>query len=266
MNRIDAAFTDLAKTARKGFIPYITAGDPSPATTVSLVLMLEEVGASVVELGVPFSDPLADGVVNQEAAQRALAAGMTLGGVLDIVRDIRRSSEVPIVLFTYCNPLFRYGFERFADDAKSAGVDGVLALDLPPEESGQYKRLLDAAGLATIYLVAPTSTEQRVQLITGQTTGFVYYVSRTGVTGVRTGVDESVRPMVETIKRYTKKPVAVGFGISSRSQAAEVAACADAVVVGSALVRIVGEQGDSPEVVAAVREFAAELVEGIHGV
>ncbi len=266
MNRIDTAFSNLADAGRKGFVPYITAGDPSAATTVALVRMLEEVGASVVELGVPFSDPLADGVVNQEAAQRALAGGMTLHGVLDVVREIRRSSEVPLVLFTYVNPVLKYGLERFADDASAAGVDGVLAVDLPPEESGEYKPLFDAAGLATVYLVAPTSSEERVRFITEQTTGFVYYVSRTGVTGVRETVDESVRPMVETIKRYTDKPVAVGFGISTRAQAAEVASCADAVVVGSALVKIVGDYGESPDVVERVRKLAAELVEGIRSV
>jgi len=266
MNRIDATFTDLAETGRKGFIPYITAGDPSAEMTVALVRMLEEVGASVVELGVPFSDPLADGVVNQEAAQRALSAGMSMRGVLDIVRQIRRSSEIPIVLFTYFNPVFAYGIEKFARDANDAGVDGVLVVDLPPEESAEYKPLLDAAGLATVYLIAPTSTEERVRLITEQATGFVYYVSRTGVTGMRESVDASVSPMVEMIKRYTDKPVAVGFGISTRVQAAEVAASADAVVVGSALVKIVGEMGEAADTVTCVRELAVEIVEGIHSV
>jgi len=266
MNRIDAAFTNLAETGRKGFIPYITAGDPSAEMTVALVRMLEEVGASVIELGVPFSDPLADGVVNQEAAQRALAAGMSMRGVLDIVREIRRSSEIPIVLFTYFNPVFKYGLEQFAEDASGAGIDGVLALDLPPEESDDYKPLLDAGGLATVYLIAPTSTDERVRLITEQATGFVYYVSRTGVTGMRATVDASVRPMVERIKRYTDKPVAVGFGISTRAQAAEIAACADAVVVGSALVKIVGKLGDSADTVTHVRDLAAEIVEGIRSV
>jgi len=266
MNRIDAAFGSLAARGRKGFIPYITAGDPSPEMTVSLVHMFEDVGAATVELGVPFSDPLADGVVNQEAAQRALAAGMTLRGVLDIVREVRTSSDVALVLFTYFNPVFKYGLELFARDASAAGVDGVLVVDFPPEEAVEYKPLLDAAGLATVYLIAPTSTEERVRLITEQTTGFVYYVSRTGVTGMRESVDESVRPMVETIKRYTDKPVAVGFGISTESQAAEVAACADAVVVGSALVRLVGELGDTPATVARVREVATKIVKGIESV
>jgi len=266
MNRIDARFTQLAETGRTGFIPYITAGDPSAGMTVALVGMLEEVGASVVELGVPFSDPLADGVVNQEAAQRALAAGMSMRDVLEIVREIRRSSQIPIVLFTYFNPVFKYGLDQFAKDASDAGVDGVLAVDLPPEESDEYKPLLDAAGLATVYLIAPTSTEKRIRLITEQSAGFVYYVSRTGVTGMRASVDASVRPMVEAIKRYTDKPVAVGFGISTQAQAAEVAACADAVVVGSALVQIVGELGDSAGTVARVRELAAEVVEGIRSV
>jgi tryptophan synthase alpha chain len=234
--------------------------------TVALVHMLEEAGASVVELGVPFSDPLADGLVNQEAAQRALASGTSMHGVLDIVREIRRSSEIPVVLFTYFNPVFTYGIEKFARDANSAGVDGVLVVDLPPEESAEYKPVLDAAGLATVYLIAPTSTEERVRIITEQATGFVYYVSRTGVTGMRDSVDASVGPMVETIKRYTDKPVAVGFGISTQAQAAEVAACADAVVVGSALVKIVGEMGESADTVPRVRELAVEIVKGIRSV
>jgi tryptophan synthase alpha chain len=266
MSRIDTAFKKLAESGAKGFVPYITAGDPTAGMTVALVRMLDEVGAAVVELGVPFSDPLADGVVNQEAAQRALAGGMSLRGVLDIVREVRTSSEIPIVLFTYFNPVFKYGLEAFAADARDAGVDGVLAVDLPPEESGAYKSLMDDAGISTIYLIAPTSTEDRVRLIAEQATGFIYYVSRTGVTGVRATIDDSVRPMVETIKQHTDKPVAVGFGISSGTQAAEIAACADAVVVGSALVRIVGECAGSAETVSKVRKVAEDIMAGIKSV
>jgi tryptophan synthase alpha chain len=243
MNRIDRRFQALAEKGRKAFIPYITAGDPTLAHTARIVLELEKAGADIIEFGVPFSDPLADGVVNQEAAQRALKHNVSLHDVVALVKRLRERTEIPIVLFTYVNPVLAYGFEAFARDAADAGVDGVLCVDLPPEEAEDYKQLLDARGIATIFLLAPTSTPERIALITRYSTGFVYYVSRTGVTGERTSIEDSVEGMVERIKDCTKTPVAVGFGISTPAQAADVARYADGVIVGSAVVRIVGELG-----------------------
>lgn len=260
MNRIVQRFKELERKGVPAFIPYITAGDPSLAATAEIVLALEKAGADVIEFGVPFSDPVADGVVNQEAAQRALRNHVSLRDIIALVKQLRDRTQVPIVLFTYFNPVLAYGISRFAADAAAAGVDGVLCVDLPPEEAGEYKQRLDASGVATIFLIAPTSTEDRIALITSQCTGFVYYVSRTGVTGERATVDASVEDMVARIRAHTKTPVAVGFGISSPAQAREVAAYADGIIVGSAIVRMIGELGDSPDTPAKVGAFVKSLV------
>jgi len=236
-NRIDALFRTLASERRKGFVAYITAGDPDPALTAPIVIGLERSGADIVELGVPFSDPLAAGVVNQRAAERALQRGVDMGTVLEIVARVRKKSEIPLILFTYLNPIFSYGFEKFASDAACAGVDGVLALDLPPEESAGYERILRARGLHCIFIIAPTTPPQRAKLIARHARGFIYYVSRTGVTGERRALESDVARHVRMIKRVTTLPVAVGFGISTPAQVDAVAKVADAVVVGSALVR-----------------------------
>lgn len=263
MNRIDARFEQLRAAKQAAFIAYITAGDPTLEVTADLVPALERAGADIIELGVPFSDPLADGVVNQEAAQRALAHGATLARILDTVRGIREHTQVPLVLFTYFNPVFAYGLERFAEDCAACGVDGVLCVDLPPEESGDYKRLLDAHDIATVYLLAPTSSPDRIALVSNACTGFVYYVSRTGVTGVRAQLEESVNDMVGRIRAHTSKPVAVGFGISTPEQAAEVAGFADGVIVGSAIVRMVGELGAAPGAVEKVAGFVKSLADAV---
>lgn len=266
MNRIDQRFGELAAQGRKAFIPYITAGDPSLAVTAKLVQSLAAAGSDVIELGVPFSDPVADGVVNQEAAQRALAAGTTLRGIVAMVRDLRASGcEAPIVLFTYFNPVLAYGLDNFTREAAEAGVDGVLCVDLPPEEAGEYKELMDSRGLATIFLAAPTSTEDRMGIIARASTGFLYYVSRTGVTGERSDLAASMTDMVARVKAHTKTPVAVGFGISTPEQAATVAQCADGVIVGSAIVRMVGQLGDAPDMVEKVSAFAASLAAAVKG-
>ncbi|MBI4556304.1 MAG: tryptophan synthase subunit alpha [Candidatus Hydrogenedentes bacterium] len=261
MNRIQERFQRLATSSTPAFIPYITAGDPTLDATAQLILELERVGADIIELGVPFSDPVADGVVNQEAAQRALQHNVSLHDVVAMVKNVRRRCQVPLVLFTYFNPVLAYGLEQFAEEAAAAGVDGVLCVDLPPEESQEYKRLLDARGIATIFLISPTSTNARIELIARHCSGFVYYVSRTGVTGERREVEQTVRAMVQRIKQHTDTPVAVGFGISTPDQAAEVAGYADGVIVGSAIVRLIGEIGNNPGWVPKVGKFVQSLVD-----
>ncbi|RJP72785.1 MAG: tryptophan synthase subunit alpha [Candidatus Abyssobacteria bacterium SURF_17] len=262
-NRITAKFEKLARTGKKGFIAYITAGDPDLEVTRRLVIEFDRIGVDVVELGVPFSDPLADGIVNQRAAERALKSGTTLQRVLDTVKQIRQDSQVPIILFTYFNPVHHFGLEQFVADALESGVDGALVLDLPPEESKDYKKLMDMKGLCTVYLLAPTSTDDRIDLISRFSTGFVYYVSREGVTGVQEKMVGGVAAVVEKIRSRSGKPVAVGFGIATPSMAAEVASYADAVVVGSAIVQRIEEKGTAPDVIESVSGFVAELVKAV---
>jgi len=261
MTRIDQRFAELKEKGQQGFVAYITAGDPDLETTRDLVLALDRRGVDVLELGVPFSDPLADGPVIQEASQRALAAGTTLQGVLDLVASVRSEIEMPIVLFTYYNPIHRYGVERFVRRASEIGIDGVLMLDLPPEEGAEYKQLMDARGLDTIFLVTPTSREDRIEMIASHTTGFLYYVSRTGVTGERPQLADTIGSKVSVIRKYTDAPIAVGFGISRPEHVAEVADYADAVVVGSAIVRRIGELGRHDQLVPSVGDFVASLVQ-----
>lgn len=263
MNRIREILQTLKSTGQKGLIAYICAGDPSLRRTKELVLGFEKVGVDVVELGVPFSDPIADGVVNQRAAERALRNHVSLADVISLVEDVRKKSEIPIVLFTYVNPVLKCGLESFCSDLAAAGGDGALALDYPPEEAREYKKLMDARGLATIGLVAPTTPENRLARILDFCSGFVYYVSRTGVTGVRSDVDQSVSGMVKKIKSLTEKPVAVGFGISNPQQARTVARAADAVVVGSAIVRKIEQFGSSEKMVDEVSRFTGELVAAV---
>lgn len=254
-NRIDQCFAALRARNEKAFIAYICAGDPSLARTVDLALALEKAGTDIIELGIPFSDPLADGLVNQLAAQRALEAGATVRGVLDCIRQIRTRSQIPIVLYTYLNPIFQFGLERFHREAQEAGVDGLLILDLPPEEDQP------AEGPLHIRLIAPTTPPERIQQICARAAGFIYYVSREGVTGVQSSVAASVSGQVELIRAHTKLPIAVGFGISTPEQAAEVARVADAIVVGSAIVQRINEYGTKPELLDKVAEFVTPLVE-----
>ena len=259
MGRIADTFDRLREQGWTGFIPYITAGDPDLSTTEALVVELERRGSDVIELGVPFSDPIADGPVNQASAQRALRHRVSLSDILQMVGRLREKTEVPIVLFTYYNPVHRYGLERFVSRAADVGVDGVLALDLPPEESGDYVPLMRNRGLDTIYLIAPNSPEARIRLISSCATGFVYYVSRTGVTGEREQLSDTIGPMVERIREYTRNPVAVGFGVSRPDQAAEIAGYADAVVVGSAIVRRIQEAEGDPNLVSQIGDFVETL-------
>ncbi len=260
MTRIGRRFEDLRKVGRTGFVAYITAGDPDLNTTHRVVLELDRQGVDVLELGVPFSDPLADGPVIQEASQRALAAGATLEGVLSMVAELRAETEIPIVLFTYYNPIHRYGVERFVKRAADVGVDGVLMLDLPPEEGGDYKAQMDVHGLDTIFLMTPTTRDDRMKLIASHTRGFVYYVSRTGVTGERDSLADEIQSKVSAICQYTDMPIAVGFGISTPEHVSEIARYADAVVVGSAIVRRVGEYQNDADLVSKVGAFVGSLI------
>jgi len=239
MSRIQSLFN-----GHKALIAYLTAGDPTPERTPELVAALERGGADLVELGVPFSDPIADGPVIQRAADRALKAGTTVPKVLEIARRIRQSSRIPLLLFTYMNPVMRYGFERLAADAKAAGIDGCLLTDLSVEEASPYAAAMRAAGMDTVFLAAPTSTPRRLKLVAEYSSGFVYLVSRTGVTGERASLSESVEPLVKSMRAATRLPLAVGFGISTPEQAREVARIADGVVVGSAFVRLIEGNGD----------------------
>lgn len=261
-SRIGATFARLAAEGRAGLVAYVTAGDPAPERTPALVAALERGGADVIELGVPFSDPVADGPVIQRASERALAAGTTLRRVLRIAAQIRETSQIPIVLFTYLNPVVRYGFEALARDAAAAGIDGCLLTDLSVEEATDPVAKLRAHGLETVFLAAPTSTERRLRLVAEYSSGFVYLVSRTGVTGEQSTVSTSVGPLVASMRAITPLPLAVGFGISSRGHAAEVAAVSDAVVVGSAFVRTIEQAGPDLEarLEAQARDLAAGLV------
>jgi tryptophan synthase alpha chain len=256
-NRIDQCFAALRQRNEKAFIAYICAGDPDLPRTVDLALALEKAGVDILELGVPFSDPLADGLVNQLAAQRALEAGATVPGVLDCIRQIRRHSQIPIVLYTYLNPIFQFGFERFHRQADGAGVDGLLLLDLPPEEDQPSE------GPLHIRLIAPTTPPERTEEICGRAAGFVYYVSREGVTGAQSSVWSSLRERVSEIRQHTTLPIAVGFGISTADQAREVARIADAVVVGSAIVQAINENVTSPDLPAQLGAFVAPLVAAV---
>ena len=260
MSAISEVFRRLKADGDKGFIPFITAGDPDLETTKELVLELARRGSDVIELGIPFSDPLADGPTNQASAQRALEAGTTLAGIFECVEDIRRDTDVPIIFMSYYNPIHQYGLEAFVDRCVEVGLNGALITDLPPEEAHPYSGLMKDAGLDTVFLLAPTSRDERIKLVTGVATGFVYYVSRAGVTGEQQVLADSLVPMIERIKSFTTKPLAVGFGISNPEQAEEVARHADAVVVGSAIVRRIGEKGGDPDLVPQIGDFVADLM------
>jgi tryptophan synthase alpha chain len=256
-------FENLRRDGRAGLVAYLTAGDPTPARTAPLVAALERGGADIIELGVPFSDPIADGPVIQRAADRALKAGTTLARVLEIASEIRQRSEIPLVLFTYLNPVLRYGFEKLAADAATAGIDGCLLTDLSVEEADQYVSVMRGKGLDTVFLAAPTSSERRLKLVARYSTGFVYLVSRTGVTGEQTSVSSSVAPLVQALRTITDLPMAVGFGVSSAAQVREICSCADAAVVGSAVVRVIEQCGDDRKLEQRLEQFTRELAEGL---
>jgi tryptophan synthase alpha chain len=234
--RIGRRFRELSEAGELGLIAYITAGDPSLDATGKIVLAAAEAGADVIELGVPFSDPVADGPTIQRASERAVRGGTTLAGVIELVRSLRMHTQVPLVLFSYFNPILQMGIEKFAETASAAGADGVLATDLTPEEADEYRTALHARDLDTIFLVAPTSTDTRLALIAECSTGFLYLISRTGVTGERASLPEDLPALARRVRRFTKLPLAVGFGISSPEHVSVLGGIADAAVVGSALV------------------------------
>jgi tryptophan synthase alpha chain len=244
--RIERKFRALADAGELGLIAYITAGDPSLEASAKIVLAAAEAGADIIELGVPFSDPVADGPVIQRASERALGGGTTLAGVLELVRNLRTRTDVPLVLFSYFNPLLQMGLEKFAEAAASAGADGVLATDLTPEEAGEYRTALQGQGLDTIFLAAPTSTDERLARIAEASTGFLYLVSRTGVTGTREALPEGLPALARRVRKFTTLPIAIGFGISAPSHVSVLGGIADAAVVGSALMAEV-EKAASPD-------------------
>ncbi|MFM2293759.1 MAG: hypothetical protein RLZZ350_172 [Verrucomicrobiota bacterium] len=263
MNRIEAKFSALKSAGQKAFVVYIGAGDPHLEATRQLALEFSKIGVDVLELGVPFSDPLADGLVNQLAAQRGLEAGATPPKVLATVKAIRQHSQIPIVLYVYFNLLHKRGVKEFIADAAAAGVDGLLVLDLPPEESEHYESLMAAAGLCNIYLIAPTTTEARMGVIAPRARGFIYYVSREGVTGMQSKISDTIAAMTAKIRAHTQLPIAVGFGVSTPEQARTVASFGDGVVVGSAIVNQIAEHGKSPELIPRVTAFVKSLADAV---
>jgi tryptophan synthase alpha chain len=261
--RIGRLFERLRSQHRAALIAYITAGDPSPARTPPIVAALERGGADLIELGVPFSDPIADGPVIQRGSDRALKAGTTVSKVLEIAAEIRKHSEIPLLLFTYMNPVLRYGLEALARDAVARGIDGCLLTDLSVEEAEPYTTAMRHAGLDTVFLAAPTSTERRLKLVAEYSSGFVYLISRTGVTGERTSLSDGIGPLVKSMRQVTRLPLAVGFGISTSDHARSVGAIADGVVVGSAFVRVIEQNAAGPDLETKLEALARELSGGL---
>ena len=259
MTRIARVFKEKSKV----LVAYITAGDPTPDRTPALVAAMERGGADLIELGVPFSDPVADGPVIMRAGDRALRAGTTVAKVFAIAREIRRTSEIPLLLFTYLNPVIRYGLDRLAADAKSSGIDGCLLTDASVEEAGSYVDAMRAAGLDTVFLAAPTSTERRLRLVARYSSGFVYLVSHTGVTGEQNAVSSSVGPLIKAVRAVTALPLAVGFGVSRPEHVAELGAAADGVVVGSAFMRLIEEHAASPDLEQRLEAFTRSLKDAL---
>jgi tryptophan synthase alpha chain len=263
MNRIVEKFAQLKQAGKKTFVVYVGAGDPNLEATRQLALAFDRAGVDILELGVPFSDPLADGLVNQLAAQRGLESGTTPPKLLATIAAIRQHSQIPIVLYIYFNLIHKVGMGKFIADCAQAGVDGLLVLDLPPEESDNYEALMKSAGLCHIYLVAPTTPEDRMALIVKRGSGFIYYISREGVTGMQASTASNLASQVAKIRAHTSLPIAVGFGISNPAQARAVASEADGCVVGSAIVNQIAEHGKSPDLVAQVGAFVKSLGDAV---
>ncbi|MBC8473505.1 MAG: tryptophan synthase subunit alpha, partial [Candidatus Omnitrophica bacterium] len=259
MNRIDKKFKELKKLRKKAFVAFIMAGDPSIVITRKLVFELEKQGADIVELGVAFSDPLADGPTIQRSAERALKKKVNLGKVCRLVKEIRKKTQIPIAFLTYYNILYHYGLERFVEKAKSSGVDGVIVPDLPPEESGELRRIAKKKGFSLIHLLAPTSSMQRIKMISNVSTGFIYYVSLTGTTGARKKLPRDLSSSLRLIKRLTKKPVCVGFGISRPGQVKAISRLADGVIVGSAIIKTIEKNIGKKRLVENVGKLVRRL-------
>lgn len=263
MSRIEERFRRLKEEDAKALIVYLTAGDPSLTVTKEIILSLDRARVDILEIGVPFSDPTADGPVIQAASHRALTAGATLAGILDMIDEVRQVSEIPIVLFGYYNPILSYGAERFAVKAREVGVDGILVVDLPPEEAGELRCYTDTAGIDFISLIAPTTTDERIRTITDNSGGFLYYISITGVTGTAKPEVSDIQRDVKRIRAITDLPVAVGFGISTPEQAREIAPHADGIVIGSAFVRLIEESAGKNNGVNIVAGYAKEIKRAI---
>ena len=260
MSRIKEKFEKLKKEERKGFIPFVSAGDPNIETSKEIVLALVENGADIIELGVPFTDPMADGPTIQASSQRALEHDVSINDILEMVREIRKATDVPIVLFSYLNPLYRYGFENLSIDARNAGVDGILVTDAIDDEASEISAILASHDLDLISLIAPTTSEGRLEQIAKSATGFIYAVSRAGVTGAQAETSDAAKELVERVRRYTDLPIAVGFGISTRQQIEEVWRYADAAVVGSAIVAAIERSIPDGDTVERVTEFVHKLL------
>jgi tryptophan synthase alpha chain len=260
MSRIHDTFAKLKHSGRGGFIPFISAGDPDLATTELLLIELGKAGADIIELGVPFSDPVADGEVIQRASERALRRGVTLSDALRCVSNVKEHIDVPVVLFSYLNPLLKFGKDRLADEAKRAGIEGVLITDLIPEEAGAWITAFRGHGIDLIFLVAPTTSDERLTRIVQQASGFIYAVSRAGVTGARNEMPRDAESLVKRVRAVSDLPIAVGFGISTAEQVQQVWRFADAAVIGSAIVSQIEKLADSPELVDRIREFARSLL------
>lgn len=259
MNRIDERFHQLKESGERALMPYLTAGDPDLATTRSLILEFERRGADLIEIGVPFSDPLADGVTIQRASQRSLAGGTTLSRILDMVGELRADCRLPLLLMSYVNPIFHFGYARFAKEAAAAGVDGLIVPDLPPEEAAELIEATAAHNLHTVFLIAPTSRPERVRTIAAASKGFIYYVSLRGVTGARSGLSEDLDASLQMIRAETDLPLAVGFGISTAEQVRMVPMTADGVIVGSAIVSLLEQTAGQPDQLKCAGEFVASL-------
>jgi len=263
-NRIDTTFARLKEQSRKAFVAYVCGGDPDFDRSLEILLALDEAGADVIELGIPFSDPMADGIVNQMAADRALKAGMSTPRILELIRLFREKSETPLVLFTYLNPVYAYGYEKFHTDAAAAGADGILLLDLPPAEESVNADFKRGDELHHIHLIAPTTPDDRQKTLAQSSKGFIYALSRTGVTGGHSAPSDSIGALVAKISESTDTPICVGFGITNPEQAAMVASHADGVIVGSVIVKTVQENADSPDVAAKLKAFVTPLIEATH--
>lgn len=264
LNRVDACFARLKKEKKKAFVAYLTAGDPTLEQTGKLVSALEKSGVDVLELGIPFSDPIADGIVIQLAFQRALDSGTTLSKVLDCIAKVREKSQLPIVIFTYLNPILKLGWDNFLNQAVKAGVDGILVLDLPPDLGKVERENCEEKGLRWITLIAPTTPKERIPILAKAASGFVYYVSRAGVTGMQTQVAQGIAEQVSLIRNYTTIPICVGFGISNEAQVKEVSQMADGVVVGSAIVKKIESQTSKSDLAEEIAKFVKPLTDAAH--
>ncbi len=260
-NRIDSTFLKLSASKQAAFVAYVCAGDPSAESSLEIIRALADSGADIIELGVPFSDPQADGIVNQLAAERALKAGMSVPKLMTLIKDFRKTHETPIVLFTYLNPVYAYGYEKFHADAAAAGADGILMLDLPPDEITNNKELTSSEGLKHITLISPSTPPARMKMLAEQSEGFIYALSRMGVTGAQAAPSASIGELVSSIKQYTDTPVCVGFGINTPEQAADVANASDGVVVGSAIVNQVAQNTTDPQLPKIITDFVTPLIQ-----